>query len=85
LVLGALRSKEISRESYEVTQKRFLSGRVDLLKLTSARKSWQTASETYIQSLYNYWKFYFEVQQLTLFDFIKNKALEANFDKMVDN
>jgi len=85
LVLGALRSKEISRESYEVTQKRFLSGRVDLLKLTSARKSWQTASETYIQSLYNYWKFYFEVQQLTLFDFIHNKALEANFEKIVDN
>ena len=85
LVLGDLRSKEISRESYEVTQKRFLSGSVDLLKLTSARKSWQAASETYIQSLYNYWKFYYEVQQLTLFDFINNKALEANFEKIVDN
>lgn len=85
LVLGDLKSKEISRESYEVTQKRFLSGRVDLLKLTSARKVWQNASESYIQSLFNYWKFYYEVQQLTLYDFMKNQTLDENFDKIINN
>lgn len=85
LVFGALKSKEISRESYEVTEKRFLSGSVDLLKLTSARKVWQNASEAYLQSLFNYWKFYYEVQQLTLYDFMTKQTLDENFDEIIND
>lgn len=84
LVEGALRSKDISKSSYEITEKRFLSGSIDLLRLTSARKAWQTASENYIMSLYNYWKFYYEVQQLTLYDFQNKSTLSKNFDEVLD-
>lgn len=84
LVTGALRTSEISRSSYEITEKRFLSGSIDLLRLTSARKAWQTASENYITSLYNYWKFYYEVQQLTLYDFQNKNTISKNFDEILD-
>lgn len=84
LVAGALRTSEISRSSYEITEKRFLSGSIDLLRLTSARKAWQSASENYIMSLYNYWKFYYEVQQLTLYDFQNNSTISKNFDEILD-
>ncbi len=84
LVEGALRSKEISKSSCEITEKRFLSGSIDLLRLSSARKAWQSASENYIMSLYNYWKFYYEVQQLTLYDFQNKSAISKNFDKILD-
>lgn len=84
LVSGALRSSEVSKSSYDVTEKRFLSGSIDLLRLTSARKAWQTASENYITSLYNYWRFYYEVQQLTLYDFQNNSTLSKNFDEILD-
>lgn len=85
LVIGARRTSEISRESYQLTEKRFLSGRVDLLRLSSARRAWQTASESYIQSLSNYWRFYYEIQQLTLFDFIANKNIQQNFNALMRN
>lgn len=84
LVAGALRTSEISRSSYEITEKRFLSGSIDLLRLTSARKAWQSASENYITSLYNYWRFYYEVQQLTLYDFQNNSTISKNFDEILD-
>jgi outer membrane protein TolC len=84
LVSGALLSSEISKSSYDVTEKRFLSGSVDLLRLTSARKNWQDASEKYIISLYNYWKFYYEVQQLTLYDFQNNSTINKNFDQILN-
>lgn len=84
LVTGALRTSEISRSSYEITEKRFLSGSIDLLRLTSARKAWQTASENYITSLYNYWKFYYEVQQLTLYDFQNKITISKNFDEILE-
>jgi len=84
LVTVALRTSEISKSSYDVTEKRFLSGSIDLLRLTSARKAWQAASENYITSLYNYWKFYYEVQQLTLYDFQNNSTISKNFDEILD-
>ena len=84
LVAGALRTSEISKASYEITEKRFLSGSIDLLRLTSARNAWQTASENYITSLYNYWKFYYEVQQLTLYDFQNKTSISKNFDVILD-
>lgn len=84
LVAGALRTSEISKSSYDITEKRFLSGSIDLLRLTSARKAWQSASENYITSLYNYWKFYYEVQQLTLYDFQNKSTISKNFDEILE-
>lgn len=85
LVEGALKTSEIARESYEITEKRFLSGRLDLLNLTSSRQAWQSATERYIQSLLSYWRLYYQVQQLTLYDFINNIPIEQNFDTIIDN
>ncbi|WP_345004365.1 TolC family protein [Snuella lapsa] len=85
LVIGAQKTSGIARESYQITEKRFLSGRVDLLNLTSSRKAWQTATEQYIQSLLSYWKLYYQVQQLTLYDFINNTPLTQDFEIIINN
>lgn len=84
LVLGALHTSDISSESYKITEKRFLSGQVDLLNLSSSRKAWQQATENYIQSLQVYWNLYYELQQLTLFNFIDNSTLKQDFDAILD-
>ncbi|WP_086477300.1 MULTISPECIES: TolC family protein [Arenibacter] len=85
LVTGALRTSEIARESYTITEKRFLSGRVGLLNLTSARKAWQSATEQYIQSLLNYWRLYYKVQELTLYDFLNDRPLWQDFDNVLND
>ncbi|MEO9572287.1 MAG: TolC family protein [Polaribacter sp.] len=85
LVLGALRTNEISKESYHLTEKRFLSGSVDFLNLTSSRKAWQQANENYIQALQSYWALYYKVQQLTLYNFIDNTPLLQDFKTILDN
>lgn len=82
-VLAALKSKEISKESFEITQKRFLSGKVDLLRLLNSRKAWQDATEQYIESLQLYWTYYYEVQQLTLYSFTDKRTLQDSFEFMV--
>jgi outer membrane protein TolC len=85
LVEGALKTSEIARESYQITEKRFALGNSDYLRLTSSRQAWQSATERYIQSLLNYWKLYYEVQQLTLYDFMNKVALNEDFDMIIDN
>lgn len=81
LVLGSLRASDIAKESYEITEKRFLSGSVDLLRLTSALKAWQSANENYIAKISVYWKYYYEIQQYTLYDFVRKKELDIDLDK----
>ena len=83
-VMVALKTKDISRESYKITEKRFLSGKVDLLRLLTARKSWQDASEGYVQSLHGYWGYYYEVQRMTLYNFMDESTLEADFERLLD-
>jgi outer membrane protein TolC len=85
LVMVALKTRDISRESYDITEKRFLSGKVDLLRLLSARTAWQTASEGYIQSLQNYWEFYYGVQRLTLYNFMDGASLDHDFEKLLED
>ena len=85
LVEGALKTSEIARESYKITEKRFLFGNSDYLKLTSSRRAWQSATERYIQSLLSYWKLYYKVQQLTLYDFINKMPIEQDFDMIRNN
>ena len=84
-VTAAFRAKEISSQSYEITEKRFLSGKVDLLRLLNSRKAWQNASEQYIQNLQLYWTYYYEVQKLTLYNFIEGRTLKESFESILEN
>ena len=85
LVAGVLKAREIANESYKLTEKRFLFGNADYLRLTSSRQAWQSATENYIQSLQNYWRLYYEVQQLTLYDFINKIDIQHDFETILDN
>lgn len=85
LVDGALKTREIAKESYTLTEKRFLSGSVDFLNLTASRKAWQQANENYIRTLQNYWTIYYKVQQLTLYNFIDDNPLIQDFKTILDN
>lgn len=82
LVYSASRADTISMESYALTEKRFRMGQADVLKLTTAMQARQQARENYIFSLYTYWKNYYEIQQLTLYDFVNGRTLEENFDEV---
>lgn len=84
-VTVSLRAKEISSDSYKITEKRFLSGKVDLLRLLTSRKAWQTATEQYIQNLQLYWEYYYEVQQLTLYNFLEEKTLKESFESALED
>lgn len=85
LVTVALRTSEISKESYELTVQRFLSGSVDFLNLTASRKAWQLANENYIRALQNYWTLYYKVQQLTLYNFMEGAPLLEDFKSILNN
>lgn len=85
VVSSTAKADSLAMQSYEVTKKRFMMGKVDVLRLTSAMKNSQQAKESYINSLATYWRYYYEVQQITLYDFINKQTLEEDFEALISN
>lgn len=84
LVESSAKADAIAQNSYELTKQRFMLGKADVLKLNSSMRARQLASEKYIISLYTFWRFFYEVQQITLFDLRDKVPLVEDFEKMID-
>ena len=68
-------SLSLSEKRFEITRQRFLLGNVDLLKLTTAIQARNQAQVSYLLSLEEYWRNYYQIRQLTLYDFERQERL----------
>jgi outer membrane protein TolC len=64
--------------------RRFKIGKLDVTKLNLARNDLENARRAYISSLRKYWTSYYQIRQLTLFDFEKGTDLVVDFDKILN-
>lgn len=83
-VLNRAKADTVAQMGYDVTQQRFLIGKVDVTKLNLARNDQETARRAYINALRSYWNYYFTIRGLTLFDFEQNISLSEDFDRLVN-
>ncbi len=81
----AAKADTIAQKGYDVTKQRFLIGKVDVIKLNSARNSVDDAKRNYIESIQNYWESYYTIRQLTLHDFKEDKTLVHELDYLLQN
>ncbi|MFA7489212.1 MAG: TolC family protein [Mariniphaga sp.] len=84
-VLSRAKADTIAQLGYDVTQQRFLIGKVDVTKLNLARNDQESARRAYINALRSYWNYYFTIRQLTLFDFEREITLTEDFDRLVNS
>ena len=73
----AAKSDTVARKSYEVTKGRYLIGKINsILDLNNAQIETNNAEKNYYVALETYWRGYYEIRKLTLFDFIKKTTLQ---------
>ena len=82
-VTNAALADTVAQKGYEVTLQRFLIGKVDVLKLNTARNDLETARSRYVEELRKYWNYYYRIRMWTLFDFVKGETLSAEYDKIL--
>jgi outer membrane protein len=70
----------IAEKRYEVTRQRFMIGRVDIIELNMALQEKDLAKQRYLESLRTYWREYYGMRRLTLFDFVTNRPLSVSYD-----
>ncbi|MBL7110698.1 MAG: TolC family protein [Bacteroidales bacterium] len=77
----AAKSDTVARKNYEVTKGRYLIGKMNsILDLNNAQIETDNAEKGYYQALQTYWRNYFELRKLTLFDFRANRSLQFSFE-----
>jgi outer membrane protein TolC len=82
-VMIAAKSDTVACKRYEVAKQRFLIGKISILDLNVASTEKDAALRGYIQAQQSYWNYYFSIRQYTLFDFLKNEPLKADFGELV--
>jgi len=79
----AAKSDTVAQKMFEVTKQRFLIGKIAVLELNNADTKKDQNRRAYVQSLQNYWNYFYNLRNLTLFDFINKKPLETDYDKLL--
>lgn len=67
----------IAEKRYEVTRKRFMIGRVDIIELNLALEEKDRAKQRYLSAMRNYWRGFYEMRRLTHYDFLNNEPIEV--------
>ena len=79
----AAKSDTVAMKRFEVTKQRFLIGKIAILDLNDADTRKDQNRRAYIQSLQNYWNYFYNLRNLTLFDFINRKPLGTEYEKLL--
>jgi outer membrane protein TolC len=69
------KSDEVAAERYNVSQNRYLIGKIDITNLNIALNEKDAAKRSYIQALRDFWNAYYLLRRLTLYDFSTRQLL----------
>ncbi len=68
------KADQVAAERYNVSQNRYLIGKIDITNLNLALNEKDDAKRKYIQAVRDFWVAYYQLRELTLYDFL-NKTL----------
>ena len=71
------KAKEVSMKRYEISKKRYVLNKVTITDLNIALEERDKAVIEYLNSLERFWRNYYILRQLTLYDFINDKKIEV--------
>lgn len=82
---NAQRAQDIAEERYDIMKQRFESGLITVTDLNTAQHESDGAMTQYIRQLSEFWYGYYTLRQTTLFDWIKHRKLDADFEQIIKN
>ncbi|MDA3905126.1 MAG: TolC family protein [Bacteroidales bacterium] len=81
LVIAA-KSDTVAAKSYNASKNRYLIGKISVTDLNIAQTEKDKATIAYIRALQTFWRNYFELRKITLYDFYQKEPLDVDFDQI---
>lgn len=72
----------IADKRFEVTRERFMIGRIDIIELNLAIEEKDRSKQRYLAAMRNYWRGFYEIRRLTLYDFLNDQPLNVDFTEI---
>ena len=73
----------IADRRYTASIETFMLGKINVLDLNDARNSKDEARRKRIEEQHLFWHYFYRIRSLTLYDFIKDNTLDADFEELV--
>lgn len=78
----AAKADTIAGIRYDISRERFLIGRIDIMELNIALEEKDRAKQSYLTALRNYWRGYYEMRNITLYDFLLDEPITLDFNEI---
>lgn len=82
-VMIATKMDQTAERNSEVSRKLYLLGKLSVTDLNTSVRDKDNAKRKYINSLYDYWRYYYMLRNLTLYDFEKGIALTEDYEALI--
>lgn len=69
---------------YNIALERFKNGSIGVLDMNTAQAEKDSALDTYMAEMKNFWIYYYTIRKETLYDYIGKTDIEAEFDKLIE-
>ena len=76
------KAETVGRDRYAASRERFLAGSGGVTELNTAQAEMESASLRYLQDLASWWQYYYDIRQMTLYDYLKQARIdEKKYDE----
>lgn len=79
----AEQSSLIASRRYRTNVETYLIGMISPLELNDSRSSKDSARREYINRLYKFWTYWYQLRSLTLYDYASHSDINADIDKLI--
>ncbi|MBP3639088.1 MAG: TolC family protein, partial [Muribaculaceae bacterium] len=76
-------SDTIAQRRYHTNVETFMIGKISTLDLNDSQSRKDTSRQEYINQLFYFWYYYYQLRSLTLWDFATRSGIDADVEKMV--
>ncbi len=79
----ARRADEIAQRRYETNVQTYMIGKISTLDLNDSQLSKDQSRQKYVNELFQYWYYFYQLRSLTLWDYINGTGIDADIDCIV--
>ncbi len=80
---NSLRADTIARQRYTTNVETFMIGKISTLDLNDSQVSKDESRQAYINQLYLYWNYYYQLRSVALWDFSTNRGIDTDIEAIV--
>ena len=79
----AARASEIALRRYDTNVQTYMIGRISTLDLNDSQSKKDNALRQYVNELYMFWNYWYQIRSLTLYDYMGNGDINADIERII--